>query len=222
MIDIFDILGPIMVGPSSSHTAGAVRIGNMGRTLLGSTPIRAVIHLHGSFAETGVGHGTDKALVAGLLGMKPDDYDIPNSFRIARNRGLDFTFDEVQLKDAHPNSVWMELTDSNSNVLRFQACSVGGGRIEVTKLDGVDVNFTGSFHTLIIHNRDIRGHVADVTATLSHAGINIANMSLCRDRRGGNAITLIETDEKIPPVVLQHLSEFSGITHITYYEKEDE
>jgi len=222
MIDIFDILGPIMVGPSSSHTAGAVRIGNMGRTLLGSTPVSAVIHLHGSFAETGVGHGTDKALVAGLLGMKPDDYDIPNSFALARERGLTFSFDEVQLKDAHPNSVWMELTDAGGNVLRFQACSVGGGRIEVTKLDGVDVKFTGSFHTLIIRNRDIRGRVADVTATLSHAGINIANMSLCRDRRGGNAITLIETDEKIPPAVLQHLREFSGITHITYYEKEDE
>ena len=196
MIDIFDILGPIMVGPSSSHTAGAVRIGNMGRTLLGEQPVKAVIHLHGSFAETGVGHGTDKALVAGLLGMKPDNYDIPNSFRHAREKGLDFSFDEVQLNDAHPNSVAMELTDKNGHILCFQACSVGGGRIEVTKLDGVDVNFTGSFHTLIIHHLDIRGHVADVTATLSHADINIANMSLCRDRRGGNAITLIETDEK--------------------------
>ena len=222
MIDIFDILGPIMVGPSSSHTAGAVRIGNMGRTLLGSTPVRAAIHLHGSFAETGVGHGTDKALVAGLLGLKADDYDIPNSFRLAKERGLAFTFDEVQLKDAHPNSVYMELTDHTGHVLRFQACSVGGGRIEVTKLDSVDVNFTGSFHTLIIHNLDIRGHVADVTAALSQAGINIANMSLCRDRRGGNAITLIEMDEKLPPAVLEQLSSFSGITHITYYEKEDE
>jgi len=222
MIDIFDILGPIMVGPSSSHTAGAVRIGNMGRTLLGSHPVKAAIHLHGSFAETGVGHGTDKALVAGLLGMKPDNYDIPNSFSLARERGLDFSFDEVQLKDAHPNSVAMELTDHTGHVLRFQACSVGGGRIEVTKLDGVDVNFTGSYHTLIIHHLDIRGHLADVTATLSHAGINIANMSLCRARRGGSAITLIETDEKVAPVVLQHLGEFSGITHITYYEKEDE
>jgi len=222
MIDIFDILGPIMVGPSSSHTAGAVRIGNMGRVLLGETPSKAVIRLHGSFAETGVGHGTDKALIAGLLGMKTDDLNIPHSFELAKKAGLSFSFQEVQLKEAHPNSVVMTLTGAGGQTLDFQACSVGGGRIEVTQLDGVDVSFTGSFHTLIIHNKDVRGLVADVTATLSRSGVNIANMSLCRARRGGSAITLIETDEKIPREVLSALNASPMITHITYYEKEDE
>ena len=222
MIDIFDILGPIMVGPSSSHTAGAVRIGAMGRTLLGCQPVRARLHLHGSFAETGVGHGTDRALVAGLLGMKPDDLNIPDSFEIAKEQGLRFTFDEVQLKNANPNSVRLELTGPNGEKLDMQACSVGGGRIMVNRLDGVDVNFSGDYNTLIIHNKDDRGHIADVTTTLSRARVNIANMSLCRDSRGGNAIMVIETDEKVPPVVIQFLREFAGIIHLTYYEKEDE
>ena len=104
MIDIFDIMGPIMVGPSSSHTAGAVRIGRMARALLGEAPVRAKLHLHGSFAETGVGHGTDKALVAGLLGMAPDDLSIPQSFSIAEDQGLTFTFNEIDLRDAHPTA----------------------------------------------------------------------------------------------------------------------
>ena len=222
MINIFDILGPVMVGPSSSHTAGAVRIGAMGRTLLGGTPKKARIHLHGSFAETGVGHGTDKALIAGLLGMKPDDLEIPNSFAHAEEQGLEFTFDEVTLKNAHPNTAVLELTAADGHTLNMQACSIGGGQIRVTMLDGVAVSFTGAYNTLIIHNKDDRGHIADVTTTLSRARVNIANMSLSRNARGGNAIMIIETDEKVPPVVLQFLKEFAGIIHLTYYEKEDD
>ena len=222
MIDIFDMLGPVMVGPSSSHTAGAVRIGNMARTLLGNEPKGAKIHLHGSFAETGVGHGTDKALIAGLLGMKPDDLEIPNSFAHAEEQGLEFTFDEVTLKNAHPNTAVLELTAADGHTLNMQACSIGGGQIRVTMLDGVAVSFTGAYNTLIIHNKDDRGHIADVTTTLSRARVNIANMSLSRNARGGNAIMIIETDEKVPPVVLQFLKEFAGIIHLTYYEKEDD
>ena len=223
MIDIFDILGPIMVGPSSSHTAGAVRIGSMGRTLLGCAPKTAKLHLHGSFAVTGVGHGTDRALVAGLLGMRPDDLALPDSFELAEQQGLQFSFDEVQLKNAHPNSVLMELEGvEEGRQLQMQACSVGGGQIRVTSLNGVAVSFTGAYNTLIIQNRDDRGYIADVTTTLSRARVNIANMSLSRGRRGGDAMMVIETDEKIPPVVLQFIREFTGIIQITYYEKEDE
>ena len=221
MIDIFDMLGPVMVGPSSSHTAGAVRIGNMARTLLGSEPKGAKIHLHGSFAETGVGHGTDKALVAGLLGMKPDDLEIPNSFALAEERGMHVTFDEITLKNAHPNSVLLNLLGEDGSTLNMQACSIGGGRIQVTKLDGVDVDFSGGYHTLIIHNRDDKGYIADVTTALSRGGVNIARMSLCRDKRGGNAIMVLETDEKVPYIVREFLRQFAGIIHITYYERED-
>ena len=131
MVDIFDILGPIMVGPSSSHTAGAARIGAMARTLLGSRPVQAEIGLHGSFAETGPGHGTDRALVAGLLGMKPDDLRIPQSFEVAAEEGLQFRFHEVRLREAHPNTAVLELTGEDGKTLRMQASSVGGGRIRV-------------------------------------------------------------------------------------------
>ena len=141
MIDIFDILGHIMVGPSSSHTAGAVRIGNMGRTLLGCVPRKARLHLHGSFAETGAGHGTDKALVAGLLGLRPDSFAIPNSFRLAEEARLSFTFDEAQLKNAHPNTVAMELWDGEEKILEslYLAAGIGAviaGRASISGAEG--------------------------------------------------------------------------------------
>lgn len=220
MIDIFDIIGPIMVGPSSSHTAGAVRIGRMARTLLGEEPVNAVMHLHGSFAETGVGHGTDMALVAGLLGMHSADYDIPRSFEIAQERGLNFSFDETDLRDAHPNSVLLEVEGVQGAKLSMQACSVGGGRIMVNKIDGVELNFTGQYNTLIIHNKDERGDVSNVTQALTMARVNIANMSFNRNTRGKSAIMVIETDEPVPEVILNLLGNLSGIMHITYYEKE--
>ena len=130
-MDIFDILGPVMVGPSSSHTAGAARIGKMARTLLGGEPIEARIHLHGSFAETGSGHGTDRALVAGLLGMNPDDMRIPFAFQEAEKAGLHFTVDKIDLRDAHPNTAVIEVRDAHGKQLELQAASIGGGRIVI-------------------------------------------------------------------------------------------
>jgi L-serine dehydratase len=220
MLDIFDILGPVMVGPSSSHTAGAVRIGNMARTLLGDTPVTAHIALHGSFAETGQGHGTDKALIAGLLGMKPDNLEIPRSFEVAKEQGLQFDFSEVDLRDAHPNTAVLEVQDAAGHHLKMQASSTGGGRIRVDKLDDVDVGFTGAFNTLIVHSLDISGELAEVTRELSRAKINIANMSLCRSRRGGTVLMVIETDQKIPPVARTLIEELPGVARLTYYEKE--
>ena len=127
MLDIFDILGPVMVGPSSSHTAGAVRIGRMARTLLDAKPVRAEIGLYGSFAETGRGHGTDRALVAGLLGMAPDNLDVPGSFRLAAEQGLAFSFRTVQLRDAHPNTAVLDVTAEDGRRLVLRAASTGGG-----------------------------------------------------------------------------------------------
>lgn len=219
MVDIFDILGPIMVGPSSSHTAGAARIGAMARTLLGSRPVQAKIGLHGSFAETGPGHGTDRALVAGILGMKPDDLRIPRSFEAAAEEGLRFHFHEVRLREAHPNTAVLELTGEDGKTLRMQASSVGGGRIRVDKLDEVDVGFTGDYNTLIIHSLDISGELANVTREISRAKINIANMSLYRSRRGGAVLMVIETDQVVPPVVLELINELPGVAQVTCYEK---
>ena len=220
MLDIFDILGPVMVGPSSSHTAGAVRIGRMARTLLDGEPVRAKIGLYGSFAETGQGHGTDKALVAGLLGLKPDDMKIPNSFDLAKQRGLKFSFEEARLRDAHPNTAVLEVERADGKTLTLQAASTGGGRIRVDKLNGVEVSFTGALNTLVIRHKDIAGKLADVTRELSNGRINIASMSLCRDRRGGEALTVIETDQKVPLVVRQLIGELPGVEGLIYYEKE--
>ena len=222
MLDIFDIFGPVMVGPSSSHTAGAVRIGRMARTLLGGEPVRAKIGLYGSFAETGQGHGTDKALVAGLLGLKPDDMKIPNSFDLAKQRGMKFTFETARLREAHPNTAVLEVELANGKVLTLQAASTGGGRIRVDKLNGVEVSFTGAFNTLVTRHKDIAGELADVTRELSNGRVNIANMSLCRDRRGGDALTVIETDQKVPKVVRQLIGELRGVEGLTHYEKEED
>ena len=222
MIDIFDMMGPVMVGPSSSHTAGAARIGNMGRTLLGEEVARADIGLYGSFAETGYGHGTDRALLAGLLGMKPDDLRIPNAYEEANRAGMAYSFRTVELRDAHPNTALLELTGKSGKKLTLQASSIGGGAIVVNKIDGIDVNFTGDFNTLIVRNQDESGSVAAITSILSQVHINVANMSVNRRRRGGDALMVIETDQHIKPRQVEFLSELPGILSVTYYDKEDD
>ena len=222
MINIFDMMGPVMVGPSSSHTAGAARIGNMRRTLLGEEVARADIGLYGSFAETGFGHGTDRALLAGLLGMKPDDLRIPNAYEEANRAGMAYSFRTVELRDAHPNTALLELTGKSGKKLTLQASSVGGGAIVVNKIDGIDVNFTGDFNTLIVRNQDESGSVAAITSILSQVHINVANMSVNRHRRGGDALMVIETDQHIKPRQVEFLSELPGILSVTYYDKEDD
>ena len=222
MINIFDMMGPVMVGPSSSHTAGAARIGNMGRTLLGEEVARADIGLYGSFAETGFGHGTDRALLAGLLGMKPDDLRIPNAYEEANRAGMAYSFRTVELRDAHPNTALLELTGKSGKKLTLQAASIGGGAIVVNKIDGIDVNFTGDFNTLIVRNQDESGSVAAITSILSQVHINVANMSVNRHRRGGDALMVIETDQHIKPRQVEFLSELPGILSVTYYYKEDD
>lgn len=220
MLDIFEILGPVMVGPSSSHTAGAVRIGRMARTLLGEPPVEADIGLYGSFAETGRGHGTDRALVAGLLGMRPDDLRIPDSFAIAGQQGLKFVIHPVTLREAHPNTAVLTVRGSSGRQTCVQAASTGGGRIRVDQLDGVHVNFTGIFNTLIVRHWDVPGELANLTRALSDGDINIANMSLMRDRRGGSVMTIFEIDQPVPESVLTRLREIPAVVSVVYYEKE--
>ena len=215
-MNIFEILGPVMVGPSSSHTAGAMRIGLMTRRLLGQKPVKARIGMYGSFLATGRGHGTDRAVVAGLLGMKPDDIRIPESFELAAADGLSFSFEEANLSGAHPNTVLLEVEGDGGRELSVQASSLGGGRIMVNRLDGIDVNCTCEMPTLIVHNMDQPGHVAEVTSMLSHKSVNIANMSLYRDKRGGRAVMVVETDQPIPEEALRWLEHLEGILKVTY------
>ena len=165
-MNIFDIMGPIMVGPSSSHTAGAARIGYITRRLLGSQPVKAELLLHGSFAATGAGHGTDKALTAGLLGMRPDDPRLPRSFELAAQAGMELTLGKTVLRGAHPNTVLLRVEDGNGKHLEVVASSLGGGRVKVCSIDGLDASFTGELPTLIIRNEDRPGMVAEVSAIL--------------------------------------------------------
>ena len=188
----FDIIGPVMVGPSSSHTAGAVKIGNISRKLLGTPVKKADVLFHGSFLATGKGHGTDRALVAGLLGFPVDDSRIPDSFRYAEEAGMEYRLSGINLGDVHPNSVKLRLQGGEGQKIEIVAASVGGGAIRVTEIDGLPANFSGDYPTLVVNNLDQPGHVTEITSMLSHKSINIATMQLYRSSKGGHAVIVLE------------------------------
>ena len=219
-MNLYDILGPVMVGPSSSHTAGAVRIGAMARRLLGEEPAKAIVGLHGSFGATGRGHGTDRAIVAGLLGMESDDERIPDSFACAGQAGLAFEIGHVTVRGAHPNTAVLELTGATGKTLKMQASSLGGGRILVNKIDDVEVNFTGEYHTMIIHHVDQPGVVSRVASCLAMESVNIAYMSLHRSKRGGASVMTVETDHPVPYDAVRWVQSIEGVLKVTYFEKE--
>ncbi len=219
-LNIFDIMGPVMVGPSSSHTAGAARIGRVARHLLGSQPAQAEILLHGSFASTGAGHGTDRAIVAGLLDMAPDDPNLPHSFRIAKDAGIEVSIRTVELRDAHPNTAVLHLTDRSGQTLSVSASSLGGGRIRVNSIDGMGAAFSGELPTVIIRNEDRPGIVSEVSRALSRRGANIATMQLYRDRRGGLAVMVMECDDPLPDGLREELAAIDGVVRCTCLELE--
>ena len=212
---LFDVLGPVMIGPSSSHTAGAAKIGYTAQKLLGDIPVDADIGLYGSFATTGRGHGTDRALVAGLLGLRPDDPHLPDSFELAREQGMKFSIHPVELRSAHPNTAVLRLTSRTGRVLSMKAASVGGGRIRVTELDGVPADFGGDSNTLIIHNEDTPGCIAEVTTSLALRRINIASMQVFRAGTGSYAVMVLECDSHIPHPLEQQLALMPGILKVT-------
>ncbi|MCI8915225.1 MAG: L-serine ammonia-lyase, iron-sulfur-dependent, subunit beta [Oscillospiraceae bacterium] len=220
-MNIFDIMGPVMVGPSSSHTAGAARMGFIARKLLGFQPARADIALHGSFAATGAGHGTDKAIVAGLLGMAPDDPNIPRSFQLAKAAGLEITVRSVVLRDAHPNTAVMTLVGSRGRTVTVSASSLGGGRIRVNSIDGLEAAFSGDLPTLIIRGKDEPGVVSEVSSCLARRGANIATMQLYRDRRGGLSVTVIECDEPVSEGILEDIDLLGGVVRCIYLNLEE-
>lgn len=193
-MDLFDLIGPVMIGPSSSHTAGAARIGLTARMLLGEEITRAEVGLHGSFAKTYRGHGTDRALVGGLMGMHVDDERLRDSLSIARDAGISVHFQLVNIRSAHPNTVRLKVTGVSGKVLEIEAASVGGGNIEVHKIDGLGVNFTGKENTLIIRHTDVMGAIASITGTLAQHHVNIANMQAYRRQQGGDAMIVMELD----------------------------
>ena len=220
-MNLYDIIGPVMVGPSSSHTAGAVKIGYVSRKLMAQPIVKAQILLYGSFLATGKGHGTQIAIVAGLLGMKTDDCRIPDSFRLAAEAGMEIRFGEADLKEAHPNSAQLILTGADGRQLEIVGESIGGSRINIASIDGLSANFSGDYPTLIVHNLDQPGHVAEVTSMLSHKSVNIATMQLYRAGRGGHAVMVIECDQEVPKESIQWLAHLEGIEKVTYYSLEE-
>ena len=217
-MELFDVIGPVMVGPSSSHTAGAVRIGYVAGELLGEQVKEAKILLYGSFLDTGKGHGTDRALVAGLLGMKPDDYKIADSLELARQRNIHIEFGEARLTEAHPNTAELILAGESGNAIDVVGESVGGGKINIAKIDGIDTNFSGECPTLIVHNLDQPGHVSEVTSMLAHKSVNIASMQLYRSHRGGRAVMVVECDQAVPQDGIEWLTHVEGVLKVTYFE----
>ncbi|RDU24813.1 L-serine ammonia-lyase, iron-sulfur-dependent subunit beta [Anaerosacchariphilus polymeriproducens] len=220
-MNLFDIVGPVMVGPSSSHTAGAVKIGYISYRLLGEDIKKVNVLFHGSFALTGKGHGTDRAIIAGLLGMQPDDERIPYSFEIARENEIEIFFGTIVLNQMHPNTVKLELEGKTGKRLDIVASSTGGGRIKICQIDGIETNFGGNYPTLIVHNIDQPGHVTEVTSMLGHKSVNIATMQLFRESRGGKAVMVIECDQEIPIESVKWLEHLEGIIKVSYLSLEE-
>ncbi len=198
MVSLLDIIGPIMVGPSSSHTAGACRLGLLARALVGGTPQKARIELHGSFARTGEGHGTDKAIAGGLMGFRPDDERLRTALEIAEHEQLDYRFEKTTISDeSHPNTVRMTVErDGRTSVMI--GSSLGAGRVLITEIDGYPVEVTGNYDTIVLVAEDVRGSVARIAGVLAEHGLNIATLRLSRKQRGGDAFMVIEIDE--PPL----------------------
>jgi len=197
VVSLLDIIGPIMVGPSSSHTAGACRLGLLARALVGGTPQTARIELHGSFARTGEGHGTDKAIAGGLMGFRPDDERLRTALEIAEQEHLDYRFEKTTIsEESHPNTVRMTVErDGRTSVMT--GSSLGAGRVVVTEIDGYPVEVTGNYDTVVLVAEDVRGSVARIAGVLAEHGLNIATLRLSRKQRGGDAFMVIEIDE--PP-----------------------
>lgn len=210
-IGLFDILGPITVGPSSSHTAGAVRIGLVCRMLLGDDVRYARITFYGSFADTYHGHGTDKAVIGGLLGFNTDNEKIRESLRLAEFRGLTYEFATAEDNRLHPNTVLIEARSKNGSV-RVQGASVGGGAIVITAINGMAVRCTFAEDTLILFHRDEPGVLASIAHILSSNGYNIGNLRLSRTRREGDVITVVETDVPVDPSTVDHLLSVESVT----------
>lgn len=211
MQGVFDIIGPVMIGPSSSHTAGAARLGLMAGKILGEKVVKAEILLHGSFAQTYRGHGTDKALVGGIMGFRPDDKRLRQALEIAEATGLEFSFTPVDIPEAHPNTAVLKLTGESGRTVRVQGASIGGGNIRVTKIGDFEVDLTGRYPALVVLHDDKPGMVNKITNVLSRYKINIAYMRLSRKNRGQEAMMILETDDMLSDDVVEECTELQHV-----------
>ncbi|WP_025699808.1 L-serine ammonia-lyase, iron-sulfur-dependent subunit beta [Paenibacillus forsythiae] len=211
--DVFSIIGPAMVGPSSSHTAGAARIGRAARQLLGEMPRKAEIIFFGSFAATYQGHGTDRAIAGGLLDFATDDLRLPDSIEIAESSGMEISFRQGTGLFPHPNTVRLRLT-GNAGELELTGISIGGGNIEIVDINGFSVKLSGMYPAVLIHHMDYLGVLASVTDTMRRGQVNIGHMSLDRKNRSGAALTVLELDEVLPRELLRELEELPAVKSV--------
>lgn len=207
-ISLFEVIGPNMVGPSSSHTAGAVSMALLARKLFPAKIKKVKFTLYGSFAKTYRGHGTDRALLGGIMGFETDDLRIRDSLSIAKERNLDYHFSIGQdTGEEHPNTADIDMTGVNGERLFVRGVSIGGGKVKIVRLNQIDVDFTGEYSTLIISQTDRPGVVAHITKVLSEREVNIAFMRLFREEKGAKAFTVVESDERIPDEVVEQIRE---------------
>lgn len=211
---IFDIVGPIMVGPSSSHTAGAARLAKLASLICGKNIVKVEFILHGSFAKTYKGHGTDKALVAGILKMDPWDDNLRNSFKIAKEKNIEIIFTEGDLGDVHPNTVKFIMTRKDGTTSEVTGSSIGGGNIMISDIEGQEVEFRGDYPTLITTHKDTPGVISKITTMLYTENINIGSMKVYRGEKGTNATMALETDNPIPQNVIDKIKGISEIQKI--------
>jgi len=211
---VFEVIGPVMIGPSSSHTAGAVRLGGLARAVFGGTPARARITLHGSFASTGRGHGTDLALIAGLLGYSPDDERIRTADRHAREEGLEVEFVSEDLGEVHPNTARIAMSAADGRTVVVQGSSVGGADVVLTGIDDFDVSITGKLPVLVVEHHDRPGAIAAVSAILTEHEANIASMEVSRERRGARALMVLETDHPVDDDTVAAVARVEAVTSV--------
>lgn len=207
---IFDIIGPVMIGPSSSHTAGAARIGRVAAHILGEPLKEAHVTLYGSFATTGKGHGTDRALAAGLMGYAPDSGSIRDALSLAKTKGILIVFSVSNEDMGHPNVAKIEEIGKSGKKVTVVGRSLGGGRVLITEIDGYAVAVNGEEYTFLTRHHDVPGIVADVCAILAKNRINISTMRLFRKRKGDEAVMIIHTDQYVTPELTADIVSSNG------------
>lgn len=213
-IGVFDVLGPIMIGPSSSHTAGAARLGKIANAIVNKDIQEVSFLLHGSFSKTYKGHGTDRALVAGVLGMAPDDPNLRYSLEIAKEKGIKFEFIPCDLGDVHPNTVKFLIKDCDGFDWEVQGSSIGGGLVEIHKINGNNVQITGEYPTIITCHSDIPGTVSKVSTLLYENEINIAFMKLVRSQKGEDATMTFEVDTPVSDATIEAIKHIEGVRRV--------
>ncbi|MBP3888540.1 MAG: L-serine ammonia-lyase, iron-sulfur-dependent subunit beta [Cellulosilyticum sp.] len=213
-VGVFDVLGPIMIGPSSSHTAGAARLGKIAKNIVDKEIRKVTFLLHGSFAQTYKGHGTDRALVAGILGMNPDDARLRHSLDLAKEQGIQIEFIPTDLGDYHPNTVKFMIIDIDGQAWEVLGSSIGGGLVEIGEINGNKVQITGEYQTIIINNEDVPGTLARISKILYDAEINIASMKANRQEKGAGVTMTFELDHPASEETITEIKAIEGIKRV--------